>query len=156
LAAALVICACSAGGARIVSNQAPALSMSGAEQVMVRADDVRRSALEDPRTARLPDAFRGRALQMLEAQSKGMDQRGLRMEERSYVPTLVFWDPRAGEAVLQVTSERRLVTSDEPNPGWAAAARQWWGRLQYADAGWWVIDQEDLTPDRWRPVAPAG
>ena len=34
--------------------------------------------------------------------------------------------------------------------------RQWWARLQYADGGWWVVDQEDLAPDRWRSVTAAG
>lgn len=153
---ALLICACSVGGATPAIHQPPPLSGSVAEQQMLRADDAKRLALDAPRTARLAGAFRGRTLQMLEAQVQSMDRRGLRIEERNSARKLVFWDPRAGEAVLQVVAQRRLVTPDQPNPAWAATVRQWWARLQYADGSWWVVDQEDLTPDRWRPVPQAG
>lgn len=66
------------------------------------------------------------------------------------------WDPHADEAVLQVVAQRRIVTSDQPDPAWAATVRQWWARLQHADGSWWVVEQQDLSPDRWRPDAPAG
>jgi hypothetical protein len=153
---ALVFCACATEGARIVNRPPPPLSRSGAEQLMLRADDMKGLALDAFRTARLADVFRGRALQRLEAQAQSMDRRGLRIEERNLARSLVFWDPSAGEAVLQVVAQRRLVTPDDPNPAWAATVRQWWTRLRYADDSWWVVDQEDLTPDRWWPVAPAG
>ena len=65
---------------------------------------------------------------------------------------LVHWDPGALEAVLQVASQRRLVTSEGPNPGWAATVRQWWVRFEFAGGRWWVADQRDLPPDAWRPV----
>jgi hypothetical protein len=149
---ALVICACSTDGARTMNHQPPPLSRSAAEQLMLRADDVKRLALDTPRTARWADAYRGRALQMLEGQSQSMERRGLRVEERNFARTLVFWDPRAGEAVLQVAADRRLVTPDQPNPAWAAIVRQWWARLQFANDCWWVVDQRDLSPDQWRPV----
>jgi hypothetical protein len=118
---------------------------------MLRADGIKLSA--GVGTASLAEAFRGRALQMLEAQAKSMEGRGLRVEERNAVRTLVFWDPGAFEAVLQVVAERHPVTPDDPNPGWAATVRQWWARLQFADGSWWIVDQSDLTPDRWRAVA---
>jgi hypothetical protein len=85
-----------------------------------------------------------------------MELRGLRVEERALARTLVSWDPGADEAVLQIAAQGRLVTPDEPNPAWTATVRQWWVRLQYADGAWWVIEQEDLAPDQWRPVPPGG
>ncbi len=156
MVAALLICSCSTNGATTLRRQPPPLSRSGAEQLMLRADDIKRLTLDGRRTARLTDAFRGRALQMLEAQAQSFKGRALRMEELDSARTLVFWDPHADEAVLQVVAQRRLVTSDQPNPAWAATVRQWWARLQYADGSWWVVEQQDLSPDRWRPVAPAG
>jgi hypothetical protein len=125
------------------------LSRSDAERLMLRADDIK---LSSAATARLADVFRGRALHVLEAQAQSLDRRGLRMEERNPARTLVFWDPRGSEAVLQVIAQRRIASRDDPNPGWVATVRQWWARLQFADGSWWIVDQEDLTPDRWRAV----
>jgi hypothetical protein len=147
---ALVICACSTAATKTANPQPPPLSSTGAEQLMLRADDFKRLALADEGTATLADVFRGPALQMLDAQAQSMDQRGVRLEERNLARTLVFWDPRAHEAVLQVVAQSRLVSADQPNPTWSAIVRQWWARLQYADGRWWVVDQEDLAPDRWR------
>ena len=123
---------------------------------MLRADDVRRSVFDSPRTSRFADPFRGRALRALEAQAQAMALRGLRQEERNFTRSLMFWDPHGGEAVLQVVAQRRLVTPDQPNPSWEATLRQWWAVVLFADGGWWIVDQADLTPDQWRPVVPAG
>ena len=149
---ALVICACSSAGARTANHRPPELSRSGAELLMLRADDVKRAALEADRTARLADAFRGHALQVVEAQAQGMESRGLSVEERNSARTFVSWDPRADEAVLQIAAQSRLVTPDQPNPAWTVTVRQWWARLQYADGAWWVVEQVDLSPDQWRPM----
>jgi hypothetical protein len=150
LGLALLLCACLSDGSDAVSAQAPALSESSAAQLMVRADDVKRSVFELQPASRLAGAFRGRALQVLQAQAEAMGRRGFRIEERNVARTLVFWDPLAGEAVLQVIAQRRTITLDQPDPAWASTVRQWWARVQMADGVWWVIDQEDLTPDRWR------
>jgi hypothetical protein len=123
---------------------------------MLRADDIRRAALGAYSKAPLSEVFRGRALQIIEAQAQVFDRRGIRNEERNASRDLVFWDQPAGEAVLQVVAERRVVTSDEPDQPWSPTVRQWWARLQNADGTWWVIDQEDLPPDRWRLVATTG
>jgi hypothetical protein len=131
------------------------LSRADAEQLMLRADDVRRLAFKSPRGADLSDVFGRSALQRLQAQSQGLGQRGMSQQERSWSRDLVFWDPVAGEAVLQVAAETRFVTRDQPNPPWSATVRQWWARLQFIDGSWKVVDQQDLPPDRWRPVAPA-
>jgi hypothetical protein len=152
----VVICACSSTGARTANQQPPELGWTGAEQLMLLADDLKRAAFEDLRTAALADAFRGQALQMVEAQAQVTESRGLRVEERSLARTLVAWDPRADEAVLQIAAQRRIVTTDQPNPVWTATVRQWWARLAYADGTWWVVGQEDLTPDQWRPVPLGG
>ena len=76
-------------------------------------------------------------------------------EERGLSRDLVFWDPVAEEAVLQVVAQRRLVTQDQPDPPWSATVRQWWGRVRNVDGTWMVVDQEDLPPDRWRSEATA-
>lgn len=117
---------------------------------MLRADDVMRRAFESPGSAGLWDAFGSPALQRLQAQSQGLVRRGMREEERGARRDLVFWDPVAGEAVLQVVAEKRLVTRDQPNPPWSATVRQWWAHLQNVDGSWKVVDEEDLPPDRWR------
>jgi hypothetical protein len=153
---ALLVCACSTGGATAVNRRPSPLDASGAEQRMVRADDIRRGALEGLGTAGLAEAFRGRALQVLEAQARGFERRGLRLQEHDSSRSLAFWDPRAEEAVLQVVAQRRLVTPDQPSPAWASTVRQWWARLEHAGGQWWVVDQDDLTPDRWRAVPPTG
>ena len=153
---ALVICACATAGPGPANPQPQALSTSGAALLMMRADDIKRAALEADRTARLADAFRGHALQVVEGQAHGMESRGLHVEERNSARTLVSWDPRAHEAVLQIAAQSRLVTPDQPNPAWTATVRQWWARLQYADGAWWVVEQADLIPDQWRPVPTIG
>jgi len=153
---ALLVSACCTGGATAVKHQPLPLDGNGAEQWMVGADDIRRGALAGLGTAGLAAVFRGRALQMLEAQAHGMDRRGLRAQERDASRTLAFWDPRADEAVLQVVAQGRLVTPDQPSPAWTPTVRQWWARLEYAEGRWWIVDQEDLRPDRWRALPPAG
>jgi hypothetical protein len=153
---ALLICACFSDGPRAVSAQAPTLTRNVAEQLMLRADDVKRSVLESKPTPLLAETFRGRALELLQAQAQALDRRGFQEQERNVERTLVFWDPGAGEAVLQVIAQRRIVTPDQPNPAWASTVRQWWARVVNTDGMWWVVDQEDLTPDRWRPGAPSG
>ena len=114
---------------------------------MLRAEDIKRSSAGQ---AGLAGVFRGRALQLLGAQAESLERRGIRVEERNASRTLVFWDARAAEAVLEVIVQRRIVSRDDPNPGWIATVRQWWARLQFAYGGWWIVDQQDLTPDRWR------
>jgi len=154
MGAALALLACNPPGATPVIHQAASLSRSDAEQLMLRADDARRLAFEFPGTTTLSDAFGSSTLQRLQAQSQSLALRGMREEERSSSRDLVFWDPVTYEAVLQVVAERRLVTPDQPNPGWSATVRQWWARLENLDGVWKVVDQEDLPPDRWRPVSP--
>ena len=155
-AAAVVMCACLAGGLKPATLQPPPLPWLGAEQLMLRAEDAMRLALDHPSGDGLAEAFRGRALKILQSQAATLAVRGLRDEEQSSARTLVFWDPRAREAVLQIVGQQRLLAPDQPNPAWVATARQWWARLQYAEGSWWVVDQEDLTPDRWRDVPAIG
>jgi hypothetical protein len=149
LAAGILMCGCSASGAQTSDRVPQPLSRFSAEQLMLRADDIKRAAFASPGTAKLEEAFRGRALKLLNDQARSMTLRSLRLEEQASTRSLVFWDPGPGEAVLQVAAERRLLTPDQPDPAWAATVRQWWGRLQYADGSWWVVDQEELPPDRW-------
>ena len=155
IVAVLVLCACAPRNT-VPANQLPPLSRAAAEQLVLRADDIKRLALSALTEIRLSVVFRGRALQMLEAQARVLNQRGIRNEERNFVRALVFWDQTAGEAVLQVVAERRVVTRDQPDQAWTATVRQWWARLQNVEGTWWVVDQQDLPPDRWRRVATAG
>jgi hypothetical protein len=150
------VCACSSDSAPIAIHQAPFLTQSSVERLMVQADEIKRSALDTHKSTQLGDAFRGRALQLLEAQVHGMEARGLSVQERDSAGSLVFWDSRALEAVLQVVAQQRLVSPDQPNPKWSATVRQWWARLEHSNNGWWVVDEEDLTPDRWRAALPGG
>jgi hypothetical protein len=152
LLATVVFSACSGGGVPAGDHRPADLSRMGAEQLMLWGDEVRRSMFDSPRTSRLAAPFRGRALQALEAQVQVMAWRGLCEEEQNSTRALVFWDPHADEAVLQVISQHRVVTADQPQASWAATVRQWWARLQYSDGSWWVVDQHDLSPDQWRQV----
>lgn len=151
-----VLFACAPSAATVANRQAPPMSRSDAERLMLRADDIKRSARDSPATARLSAVFAGPALQRLQAQAQAMVRRSVREEERNFTRTLIFWDPRAGEAVLQVVAESRLVTSDRPNASWAAIVRQWWARIEYSNGSWWVVDEADLPPDRWRVASPGG
>lgn len=144
------VVACDAPAATTAKPPAASLSRSDAEKLMLQADDARRRALASPGAVTLSDAFGRSALQRLEAQSQTLAGRGMREEERSSSREVVFWDPGADEAVLQVVAERRLVTRDQPMPAWSSTIRQWWARLQNVDGSWKVVDQEDLPPDRWR------
>jgi hypothetical protein len=148
--AALALLACNPAGPPSPSRQPAGLSRADAEQLMVRADEARRLAFESAGSATLSAVFGLSALQRLLAQSQNFGNRGMREEERASSRQLVFWDPVALEAVLQVVAERRLVTPDQPNPAWSATVRQWWARLQKVDGTWKVVDEEDLPPDRWR------
>jgi hypothetical protein len=151
LGIAMVICGCSGEAVRTV-DQPPALSRIDVEHLLLRADDTRSDAFKAPPPDQLRNVFRGRALELLAGQAGSMGQRGIHEEERNASRTLIFWDPRAQEAVLQVIAKRRLVTPDDPDPPWGSTVRQWWARLEYADGRWWVVDQQDLAPDQWRSV----
>jgi len=146
----LVWVACAPHSASPLHSQTATLTRSDAEHLMLRADDVRRFAFELPGTTSLSGIFGGSALQRLQAETQSLGLRGMREEERSSSRDLVFWDPVAHEAVLQVVAERRLVTPDLPNPPWSGTVRQWWARLQNVGGSWKVVEQQDLPPDRWR------
>ncbi len=148
--AAIALLACTPPGPTTPAHQAASLNRRDAEQLMLRADDARRLAFEFPGTTKLSEAFGRSALERLQAQSQSLALRGMREEERSSSRDIVFWDPVAYEAVLQVVAERRLVSPDQPSPFWSATVRQWWARLQYVAGSWKVVEAEDLPPDRWR------
>jgi len=150
MGAAFAFLACNAPAGTSAAHRPPSLSRSEAEQLMLRADDVRRLAFELPGPTSLSGVFGGSALQRLQAQTQSLGLRGMREEERSSSRDLVFWDPAAREAVLQVVAERRLVTPDLPNPPWSGTVRQWWARLQNVAGSWKLVEQQDLPPDRWR------
>src|ERR1700730_10851860 len=104
VSALLLICACSTDGVSTPRHQPPPLGKSDAEQLLLRADQLKSLALAAG-TVSLADAFRGRALQRLEAEVQSTRSRGLHVEERNATRALVFWDPIAGEGVLQVVAE---------------------------------------------------
>ena len=156
IGAVFALLACSSPGATTASHQPASLSRGDAEQLLLRADDLRRLAFEFPGPTTLSDAFGGPALVRLQAQSQSFGRRGIREEERSSSRDIVFWDPVAHEAVLQVVAERRLVTPDQPNAPWSATVRQWWARLQNLNGSWMIVEQDDLPLDRWRQVVPSG
>src|SRR5438445_5857734 len=100
MGAGLALLACT--GANSAEHRAPSLTRSDAGQLVLRADDLRRLAFEFPGTTILSDAFGGVALQRIQAQSHALGLRGVREEERSSSRDIAFWDPIAGEVVLQV------------------------------------------------------
>jgi hypothetical protein len=130
------------------------VSRGDAEELMLRADDARRRAFEFPGTVTLSDAFGGTALKRLAAQSESFSRRGVRIEERNEKRTLVFWDSTSNEGVLQIAANSRLVTADQPNQAWTATLSQWWARLGTIGGSWLVVDDQELAPDRWRPLMP--
>ncbi|HEY2599602.1 MAG TPA: hypothetical protein VGJ79_14125 [Candidatus Dormibacteraeota bacterium] len=151
LALALVaLAACSPTFANAPPNRPPAgLGRADAEQLILRADDLRRRAFELPGTSALSEAFGGPALTRLQAQSDSFRLRGLRMEERDSTRSLVYWSSISLEGVLQIAAERRMA----PNPQtqrWTETLRQWWVRVARVGDTWLVVDEGELPPDRWR------
>ena len=137
-----------------VPVDATTLDMTQAASVVKVADEVKSAAFADGRVDGLARAFRGRALSTLTTQVGRFQKNSLHLQERERTVTVVFWDGHAKESVLEVTAEHRLVTRSQANPPWAATVRQWWSRLDYASGKWWIADQEDLPPDRWRSAQP--
>lgn len=154
LGAVLAIAGCATGqsGAGALVSPMPDRTRSVIEEIVLRADDVLRAALADLDTGALSSVFRDQALHRLEARVQRMRERGLRMQERQPVRVVLFWDSQAAEAVLLVESQARLITADQPDPPWSAAARQWWARLGDQAGALWVVDERDLAPDQWRPA----
>lgn len=138
-----------------LTTDAPALDLIQATTVVKAADEVKSAAFTDGRADGLAGAFRGRALTNLTKQVGRFHKNDFHLEERNRKAAVVFWDARANESVLEVTADHRLTTPKEPNPRWAATVRQWWSRLDYASGKWWVVDEEDLPPDKWRIAQPA-
>jgi len=156
LATALVgLGACSPTFAGGPNSLLPGLSRADAEQLILRADDLRRRAFELPGTVALSETFGGSALTRLQAQSEGFRLRGLRMEERDPARSLVYWSSISLEGVLQIAAERRMISPDQPTQSWTGTLRQWRLRLRKIGAGWFVVDEGELSPDQWRQVMPS-
>jgi hypothetical protein len=128
---------------------APALDRAAAARLAMAADGALRSAMAGAAEADLTRFFREAALVALRSQADRLAQRGVRVEEMNVVSRLLFFDPHALEGVLAVESQHRLVTPDEAAVAWAAAFREWWVRFAFAAGAWWIVDQQDLPPDRW-------
>jgi hypothetical protein len=130
------------------ATAAPALDRARAEVLAVQADDLVRAAMAGSAAA-LASVFRDRALEMLTAQAERLAERRMRIEERAMTRRVVHIDLVGLEVVLAVTAQRRVVTPDAVDPAWTSTARQWWLRLAFGSARWWVIDEQDLPPDQW-------
>jgi hypothetical protein len=154
--AVLALVACNLPRAAAETGQhAARLSRGDAEELMLRADDARRRAFEFPGTATLSGAFGGAALKTLTARSQSFSRRGQRIEERSQARILVFWDSASNEGVLQIAARSRFVSPDQPSQAWVGTLSQWWARLAVIGGTWLVVDDQELAPDRWRPIMPA-
>jgi len=127
----------------------PLLSRDGAERTAFKGDDLLRAALAGAGADALPSLFRGRALTTLRLQVARLTERGVLFEERSVSRRLARFDAASGEAVLAVSSEYRMATREEINPAWAATERQWWMRFEFDAGSWWIVEQQNLPPDRW-------
>jgi len=131
---------------------APTLQLPVAMQLLEAADAMRAEALATMTVSELLSVYRGAALKALQRRVQAMTMRGVRLEERSAVRVLVSLDASHEVGVLQVEAFDRLVTPDQPDPAWSATVRQVWSQLGYAQGRWWVLDQQDLSPDRWVPA----
>ena len=127
----------------------PYLSRDEAERLALKGDDLVRAALAGSGADQLPSVFRGRALTTLRLQVARLVERGVLIEERSVTRKLARFDPASGEAILAVSSEDRMTTRDEINAAWAATERQWWMRFELDAGSWWIVEQQNLPPDRW-------
>lgn len=148
-----VACAGCVGPPAGTAAAAPSLAQAAAERVAMAADQALRAAMAGTDPTSLAAIFRDPALATLRMQAHRLEKRGVRIEDRHVTRQLVFFDARDLEAVLAVESQHRVVSPDEADSGWAASARQWWMRFAFEAGAWWIIDQEDLPPDRWL-VAP--
>jgi hypothetical protein len=146
----LAIAGC--GGPTAATDAAPALDRQQAEAIVLRGDDLLRSARAGSGAEVLASSFHDPALGTLSLEATRLAQRGLQIQERDTHRTLVFFDAHGLEAVLDIRSQHRLVAPDQLDPPWAATERQWWVSFGFAVGKWWLVDQHDLTPDRWFTV----
>jgi hypothetical protein len=151
-AVVVLLSACSRGGAETQPAPSVLLDRAAADVVVAGAEAAMQQALAGLNVARLPSHFAGHALQRLIDRVGWMRTRGLRLQERSSRRALVSWDMNAGEAVLQVAAQVRLVSAEQPEPPWSNTLRQWWSRLAFHAGGWVVVDDRDLSPEQWRPA----
>jgi len=144
-----VVCACS--GPTEGTRFAPAgLDRAAAEVVVASAVTAMAQALADLDATGLPGHFAGPALHQLTGRVGWMRARGMRMQEQGSRHALLSWDLEAGEAVLEVEAQVRMLSADQPDPPWSATTRQWWSRLASIAGAWLVVDDRDLPPDQWR------
>ena len=148
--AVLVVGGCSAAAETAArrSTAPPALEPAAAFEIAARADEAAAAAMGDLDPAGLSLVFRGRALQVLRDQVAHLKERSIRLEERGAVRTLDTWDARRHEVVIQVESQVRLQSLDQPDPSWSNTVRRWWAQLAYIAGAWWVIDQRNIAPDQ--------
>lgn len=144
----LLLAAC-AMPANVPTALKPQLSRDDAERIALQADDLLRSALAGNGADPLQSVFRGRALTTLRLQVARLTERGVHIEERSPSRRLARFDAVSDEGILAVSSEYRLTTRDETAPAWAATERQWWVHFGFEAGSWWIVDQQNLPPDRW-------
>ncbi len=145
---ALLLAAC-ATPAQLPSAVKPVLSRGEAERLAMKGDDLLRAALAGDGADPLPSVFRGRALTTLRLQVARLTERGVLIEERNVSRRLAQFEAGSGEAILAITSEYRMTTRAEINPRWAATERQWWMRFELEAGSWWIVEQQNLPPDRW-------
>lgn len=127
----------------------PALARDDAERLAFKGDDLLRAALAGHGADPLGTVFRGKALTALRLQVARLTERGVQIDERSVSRRLARFDAVSGEGILAISSEYRLTTRDELNRPWAATERQWWMRFDFQAGSWWIVEQENLPPDRW-------
>jgi hypothetical protein len=150
----LGLAGCSPALASAPNSPPPALSRADAERLILRADDLRSRAFELPGTSALAETFGGPALTKLQAQSDSFLLRGLRIEQRNATRSLVYWSSISLEGVLEIAAERRIVSAAQATETWAGTLSQWWVRVAEVGGTWFVVDEGELPPDRWRQLTP--
>jgi hypothetical protein len=129
----------------------PVLDREGAAALLVAAEVARADAYAsaDPRPLR--SVFSDSAIAGFSPELARLRQRGHRIEERAVSRRLVHWAgvEGAGEGVLEVAAEQRVVLVGGPPRGWSRIVRQWWAAVHWTGSRWQVHRSGDLPPDQW-------
>jgi hypothetical protein len=129
----------------------PVLDREGAAALLDAAEVAQADAYAsaDPRPLRV--LFSDAAIAGLTSELARLRQRGQRIEERAASRRLVHWagGEGAGEGVLEVAGEQRVVLVAGPPRSWSRIVRQWWAAVHWNGGRWQVHRSADLPPDQW-------
>jgi hypothetical protein len=131
--------------------RSPVLDREAALVLLSRAEVARGTAFATADARSLRALFSDAAIAGFSPELASLRQRGQRIEERAASRRLVHWAAAegAGEGVLEVAGEQRVVLVAGPPRDWSRIVRQWWAAVQWTGGRWLVSDSADLPPDQW-------